>query len=310
VRRAANVVCLRRRPPGPQPPVLERSALGAPAPGHDSRADERLFGRAEQLAFTGGWEVLLAQNEVQNWLRSAPQRPAVMRYPGEWKFAGGGLERDEAALAAVRRELEEELGVRLPPEGQGCRLRLLCVRQTRPVNLVSNVIFFFVALENENPWLAAFDTEACNRWLSERRQRHRELVSSGEFWHLGKAAKEQVSPESREVRWLPLHAAVAHAYNAMTADFRPVNAFQREEFARLGRRRRDPMFVTMDVLLTLEDFQTLEALREHCESIADPEAEVRRAQWIFDGMRVSEVDAAMERRENFRQYSAWPGAKL
>mmetsp|Transcript_140061 Transcript_140061/g.435604 ORF Transcript_140061/g.435604 Transcript_140061/m.435604 type:complete len:337 (-) Transcript_140061:58-1068(-) len=310
VRRAANVICLRCRPPGPEPPALDRVALGAPASGHDSRADERLFGRAERLAFTSGWEVLLAQNEVQNWLRSTPQTPAVMRYPGEWKFAGGGLEEGEVPLAAVRRELEEELGVQLPAEGEGCRMRLLCVRQTRPVNLVSNIIFFFVALEHENPWLAAFDPGACNSWLAERRRRHQELVSEGEFWRLSKAAKEQVSPEQREVQWLPLHTAVAHAYSAMTRDFRPVNAFQQEEFARLGRKRRDPMFVTMDVLLTLEDHQTPEALRRHCDSVADPEAEVRRAQWIFEGMSASDVDAAMARRENFRQYSTWTEAKL
>jgi len=233
-----------------------------------------------------------------------------MRYPGEWKFAGGGLDPNETPLEAVRRELEEELGEHLPPEGEGCRMRLLCVRQTRPVNAVSNIIFFFVALEEENPWLAAFSPSACNSWLAERRRKHQEMVSSGEFWRLGKAAKEQVSPEQRQVEWLALHEAVAHAYTAMTVDFRPVNEFQREEFARLGRKRRDPMFVTMDVLLTLEDFRSPSALRAHCEAVGDPEAEVRRAQWIFDGMSVSEVDAAMERRDNFRQYSTWPGAKL
>ena len=36
-----------------------------------------------------------------------------MRYPGEWKFAGGVVDMDETPLQAAMRELEEEFQVQV-----------------------------------------------------------------------------------------------------------------------------------------------------------------------------------------------------
>ena len=43
------------------------------------------------------------------WYPMVSQVP--MRYPGEWKFAGGVVDADETPLQAALRELEEEFQV-------------------------------------------------------------------------------------------------------------------------------------------------------------------------------------------------------
>eukprot|EP00662_Eupelagonemidae_sp_cell21_P006608 gene6608-35090_t len=105
VRRAATLVLLRRAP-GAGVQVLRRrdvgvtpAATGAEDPAaHDNRVatlfgakDEVVFrsGWEDGVVFRSGWEVRMGQREVQNWLRSAPDAPAPMRYPGEWNFPGG-----------------------------------------------------------------------------------------------------------------------------------------------------------------------------------------------------------------------------
>ena len=52
----------------------------------------------------------MGQNEVVNWMRStADGAPAIMAYPGEWKFPGGRVEPGESKAETARRELCEEV---------------------------------------------------------------------------------------------------------------------------------------------------------------------------------------------------------
>ncbi len=78
---AATVICLRRQPgpwAGRSATTLLRFADALPTGlTKPSFAALQLFGLAEQVSFESGWEVLMAQREVKNWLRSTPERDAT-----------------------------------------------------------------------------------------------------------------------------------------------------------------------------------------------------------------------------------------
>ena len=121
---AATVVLLRRRPMrAPVTIDLSASAVATEVTSHGWLPAE--------LSFSAGWQVLLGQSEVQNWVRSERDAPAFMRYGGEWKFPGGRCEPGEELVGAARRELAEEFGVS-PPEGRSV-LRLFNMKPTRAV---------------------------------------------------------------------------------------------------------------------------------------------------------------------------------
>ena len=60
--------------------------------------------RAAARAPPTGWEVLMGQSEVVNWLRSSPAKKAIMRYPGEFKFPGGTVDNGETLAQTALRE--------------------------------------------------------------------------------------------------------------------------------------------------------------------------------------------------------------
>lgn len=302
VRIAATVVCIRRAAQGgpSQPPPLRREeATGGENAWEGSGGDgpariAQVFGRSDVACFSSGWETLLGQGEVQNWVRSAPGKPEAMRYPGEWKFAGGIVEPGETPEAAARRELEEEFQIELPKDAAQSKLHLLSIKQTRPIRNVSNIMYNFVAAAEENSWLEHFNVAEVNASLAARRARHQASVEDGLYWHLEKAEREEVSPEIREVQWLDMQSAILNAFTSMNESFVPVNRFQDEEFARLNIVRRDPMFLTMQTLLEVESFPSLASLARYSRGLC-PEDELRRVQWLREGMSPAEVAEAWSR---------------
>ena len=55
----------------------------------------------------------------------------------------------------------------------------------------------------------------------------------------------RLSPACSEVRWLDMKAAVLAAFSSMNERLSPVNEFQGGELARVGRSRRDSMYLTI-----------------------------------------------------------------
>eukprot|EP00931_Biecheleriopsis_adriatica_P076995 TRINITY_DN50640_c0_g1_i1.p1 TRINITY_DN50640_c0_g1~~TRINITY_DN50640_c0_g1_i1.p1 ORF type:complete len:367 (-),score=91.63 TRINITY_DN50640_c0_g1_i1:49-1122(-) len=295
VRTAATVICVRQAPQGrvgPAPVSREEATGGEDAwEGAGGDAPSRLamlFGKSQRASFHSRWEVLMGQREVQNWLKSSPGSDVPMRYPGEWNFAGGAIDPGEAPEDAARRELQEEFRIPQPLTKHSCKLRLLSIKQTRPISNVSNIMYNYVAAAEENPWLEQLDVEAVNKLLAERREQHRKLLEAGAFFDLTKADREEVTPEIHQVQWLDMRSAVLDAFSSMNRTVVPVNAFQQQEFMRLGIARRDPMFLTMATLLEVDTFPSVRSLISHSRQLC-PDEELRHIQWLKDGMSPEEV---------------------
>ena len=292
IRQAATVVCLRRSP-SPKTGRLRREDYRGELEFQDGWGEfGDIFGTSREssgngtrgfakedgvLEFSSGWQVLVGQSEVVNWVRSEQgEAPALMRYGGEYKFAGGGVDDGETLVAAARRELAEEFEVDVP---ETCALIPYNVTQTRPVQERSYSMFNFVCIAEENPWLAAYDVEAANRRLAERRQRFELERSSGRFWEMGKEEREAVAPEVRSVEWLEVYDAVRLMMTCKCLKLQPINDWQEREFARLGVEERDPMFVTMATLLELENSDSI-----HDEGLELDEAIEQAQQLVSNGL--------------------------
>jgi len=256
---------------------------------------EGIFGEAGRITFESEWEVLLGQGEVVNWLRTTPEKTVTMRYPGEWKLAGGNVDEGEDVAAAALRELTEEflapLQVTLP---QSAVIWPFVTKQTRPIRSQSNLMHNYVAIWEENEWLRTLDVDALNRGLEDRRQRFAQLVANGDFWTLSMQEREAVAPEVFQLAWVPLHEAVKHALSSMIPGIY-VNAFQETELRKLGRKNRDPMFITAATLMELEGFPNAASLIRHCKSV-DLARITKEEQWLFNGMTQAQVDEAFATR--------------
>eukprot|EP00729_Bicosta_minor_P000472 gene472-34331_t len=280
--------------------------LGADRQHGRNTAAQNLLGDERTLGFESNWELCMAQNEVVNWMRSTDKGCdgggiRTMRYPCEYKFPGGNMEEGESAEVTALRELSEELlvpcGIALPPQDQ-VQLIPLAVKQTRPIRGRSNLIFNFVLLADENPWLGPLleDTATINGHLASRRRVFQKVLDSKQFWTMSTAEKESVAPEVREVKWLPLATAFGHMISSMCpAPLIYVNMWQQEMFALHGLKRRDPMFITGATLLELEGFPSEAALLRHAAS-ADTAQLALEEQWLFDGMSQKSVEDAFTAR--------------
>ncbi|CAJ1341521.1 unnamed protein product [Effrenium voratum] len=295
VRTAATVVCIRRGEANAVLGMEEATRREGAYSGLKSDAAARiqiLFGQAQQAQFHSSWQVLMGQAEVQNWMRSTPGQEVAMRYPGEWKFAGGVVDPGETPQQAAMRELEEEFQITVALTEATCKLRLMSIKQTRPIRNVSNIMYNYVAAAEENPWLQELNLKDVNHSLASRRQRFAESLQGGNFYTLGKEEQEKLAPEIHEVQWHDMRAAVLDAFTSMNSTFLPVNDFQKQEFKRLRLVRRDPMFLTMATLLEVDSFPSLESLISYSSGL-DPEKELKRIQWLHDGMTPEEAIAKL-----------------
>jgi len=291
---AALVVCARWNPEAATGSVQSKDFT------KEKPGDLRLFwGNDEALEFTTGWEVLMAQAEVKNYLRSTPDKTVTMRYAGEYKIAGGNIDKGETKEQAARRELEEEVlrpaGLTLPADA---KIRPYYTKQTMPVRFKSNMMWNYVALAEENPWLANLDVEAINRSLEERRRTFDKLVESGEYWKMTDEEKEKVSPEVRQVKWLSLKDAFAVTLSSMAKpmglEMRYVDEFQKAEFAKYAVKSRDPMVMTTATLVHLESHPSVASLVQFTEQF-DVEKDPLYGggvQWHFTGMTQEEFKKA------------------
>ncbi len=297
VRDSAVVVCARRRSHW-QGRLVPKDCGGI---GSDFLA--ALMGEQGEIQFDSGWEVLMGQATVVNWLKTTPQKMRFMRYGGEWKLAGGNVDHGEAIHDAAKRELHEEFlaPLRIDISLDDLHLRPFVTKQTRPVFGISNLMHCFVALEDENPWLAKLDVADLNFGLDERRRRFAALswdesrgTPSAAFFKKPMREREDITPEVQRVAWLPLRDAVRHTLSSMVpGNF--VNAYQERAFAKYGKKRRDPMFITGSILMELEGFPDLNTLIEYCATVNLADL-TREEQWLFDGMDAEAVATSFRER--------------
>ena len=291
VKLAATVIVARQRL-STTPHVLTLSELGTGSSDNVENRIEYLFGGKKERSFGNGWELLLGQSEVQNHLRSTPQHVSLMRYGGEFKFAGGSVDHNETLEQAARRELSEEFLCTVP---KSAKLRLFDVKQTRPVQNTSYIMHNFVCLETENEWLHDMDVSKVNHALLQRRQRFHNLKASGAFYKMNKAEKETVCPEVHAIEWLNMKTAVARSFTSMNADIQYVNDYQRHEFERLNVKHRDPLFITMTVMTALDRFSSIDDIVQFTDQF-DGQKERENIQWLSDGMEPHEVQQIMQER--------------
>ena len=279
---STTVICLRRAPDAGVPKKASSTPFGA-----------AMFAGRDDVEFTSGWQVLMGQAEVKNWMRSGRDTDVTMRYPGEFKFAGGKVDEGESIREAGVRELAEEflapIGVQLPDDAS---IRPFLVKQTNPIRSKSNLMYNFLALERENPWLAELDVDQVNAGLAERRAAHAALVESGAFWEMDQAEKEAVAPEIRQLAWVDLHQAFSMTLATMNDEVQHINDFQREEFERYGVKRRDPMFMSAVTLFELEAFPNEESLMAEFPLDRSLDGMARDVQWLFTGMTNEDFENA------------------
>lgn len=194
---SSTVICARRRP---NAAVSAVKLSSSEFPKSLLLNIKELF-RGKAYTFMNGWEVLVGQSEVINYLKSTPEKLVTMRYGGEYKLAGGNVDSGESLLECAKRELDEEFLQPLKQEIQqkDVFLRPFNVKQTRPIRSKSNLMHNFIALECENKWLAEIDLDEVNYALKQRRREFMNKVESGEYWGLSKEEKEKVAPEVYEV---------------------------------------------------------------------------------------------------------------
>ncbi|CAN0388729.1 unnamed protein product [Ectocarpus fasciculatus] len=211
---------------------------------------------------TSGWDVLLGQNCVKNWLRSTPGNDVIMRYPGEWKFPGGVIEDSDASLdQTATRELREEfLGV--TAADSDISLFLVNKKLTKPIKGKRYLMHNYIAMEDDNAWISESDIESeINSNLQKRFDKFNAMLADGSYWKLNVTEKSLVSPELSTVQWMPLDDAIYAMGSSLDDRLICVNDWQRIEFEKYNIHARDPMFQSMVTLLEVQKLGSYEKIR-------------------------------------------------
>jgi 8-oxo-dGTP pyrophosphatase MutT (NUDIX family) len=192
------------------------------------------------------WDVLLAQGEIKNWLLSTPQQTVIMRYPGEWKFPGGAKDAEDPTLETTAiRELSEEL-LGLSPDNP--KLYFIGIKETKVVKGKRYRMHNFVALAQENPWLAQTDlVDRINTNLRQKRNLFQKSLEDDTFWAMNSVGKHKLSPEVHRIAWFRLDVAIA----MLSGETTHVDEFQRREFEKYNIQERDPMYQSMMTLMDI-----------------------------------------------------------
>lgn len=254
---AATVLCIRMAATAPSRRTLAATSYtGGRALSVESSKQFQDF----KWDFDSGIQLLMGQSEVVNWVRStAPDNLAFMRYGGEFKFAGGSKDPGESIEETARRELSEEFMTEIPASAI---LRPFRVNSTKAIAGKSFVMYNFVCIAEENPWLADLDVDAINTRLHARREEFQPLVApGGSFWQMPKSDRERVSPEVYQLQWFDIPDVVDMMLVSKAVVCQPVNEFQRTQFAKYSIPQRDPMYASMMTVQALEACGSIEGVR-------------------------------------------------
>lgn len=260
---SATVIVLRRTTMAldaagdPVPVVLHRSEMATDSRGGVGGIAPLFATIGDSIEFKSGWEVLAGQSLVVNYLKSnGLDDVQLMRYPGEFKLPGGRLDPGETAEVAARRELAEEFLLE-NDQVEGAKLVPVQIRQTRQIRGRSDMIVAFATVvggggDQHGRGLGSIDVGAINARLAAKEKAAAGLLASGAWSELSHADREQLSPEMHAVEWIPLPELVRIMQTSISAEMRPINAWQAAEFAEHGVVKRDPMSVTLAALLACE----------------------------------------------------------
>ena len=216
-----------------------------------------------------------------------------MRFGGEWKCAGGGVEPcdNKDTMATAVREFEEEFLTPVPSTGSV--IRKFGKRHIGPVKNRTYTVHQYVVIADErgNEWLRDIDIDGINRRLENKRRSFAASVSDGSYFNMPDEERMAISPEVHTVAWLPLAQGVHHAFTSMNRpcatgmassppdcwldQLEPVNDFQASEFKRIGVWKRDELldqlatFLRLDSCVTVPDIVALAEKFKQCESSGD-----------------------------------------
>jgi 8-oxo-dGTP pyrophosphatase MutT (NUDIX family) len=145
--------------------------------------------------FGSGLQVLMGQIEVVNWVRSSPKNTIIMRYAGEYKFAGGSKGEAETLADTARRELSEEFAIEVPPSAVIPPFR---GNSTRAFKGESFLMYNFVCFD-ENEWLARVEHGDSKPTASSKTESFPGAFFGKVLEYMDKEQREEVSPEMHRI---------------------------------------------------------------------------------------------------------------